>query len=133
MLLSRFGPNAPRGVRPASGGDAPIHPLPVWRRQRQTAPMAVVLRLTVSPATQEQFNVLDDRVGEAMMAAGGPPAGLMSHVVYPEGEGFVVAGVWRSESEGRDYVDGPLRELIADMDLTPGETNVVPAWSFARP
>ena len=37
--------------------------------------MAVVLRLTVSPATQEQFNVLDDRVGEAMMAAGGPPAG----------------------------------------------------------
>ena len=23
----------------------------------------------------------------------------MSHVVYPEGEGFVVAGVWRSETE----------------------------------
>ena len=95
--------------------------------------MAVVLRLTVSPATQEQFNVLDDRVGEAMTAAGGPPAGLMAHVVHPEGDGFVVAGVWRSESEGRDYVDGRLRLLMADVGLTPGETDVAPAWSFARP
>ena len=95
--------------------------------------MAVVLRFTVSPATQEQFNVLDDRVGESIMAAGGPPAGLMPNVVYPEGEGFVVAGVWRSETEGRTYVDGPLRGLIAEVGLTAGETDVMPAWSFARP
>jgi hypothetical protein len=95
--------------------------------------MAVVLRLTVSPATQEQFNVLDGLVGEAMMAAGGPPAGLMSHVVYPEGEGFIVADVWRTETEGRDYVDGRLRGLIAEAGLTPGESDVVPVWSFARP
>jgi hypothetical protein len=95
--------------------------------------MAVVVRLTVSPASQEQFNLLDDRVGEAMMAGGGPPAGLMAHVVYPEGEGFVVAGVWRSETDGRDYVDGRLRELVEDVGLTPGETQVLPVWSFARP
>jgi hypothetical protein len=95
--------------------------------------MAVVLRLTVSPGTQEQFNVLDDLVGDAMSAAGGPPAGLMSHVVHPEGDGFVIAGVWRSETEGRDYVDGRLRGLVAEADLTPGETEVVPVWSFARP
>lgn len=95
--------------------------------------MAVIVRLTVSPATQEQFHVLDDRVGGAMAAAGGPPAGLMSHVVYPEGQGFVVAGVWRSETEGRAYVDGRLRELVADADLIPVETDVVPVWSFARP
>ena len=95
--------------------------------------MATVLRLTVSHGSQEEYNVLDDRVGEAMDLAGGPPAGLMSHVVYPEGEGFVVAGVWRSETEGRDYVDGRLRGLIADLELTPGETDVAPAWSFARP
>ena len=95
--------------------------------------MAVVLRLTVSHATQEQFNVLDERVGEAMMTAGGPPTGLMSHVVYPEGEGFVVVGVWRSEAEGRAYVDGRLRGLIAEVDLSPGETEVAPVWSFARP
>lgn len=95
--------------------------------------MAVVLRLPVAPATHEQFNLLDDRVGEAMSAAGGPPSGLMSHVVYPEGEGFVVAGVWRSEAEGREYVDGHLRRLVADVGLTPGATDVAPVWSFARP
>jgi hypothetical protein len=95
--------------------------------------MAVVLRLTVSPATQAQFNVLDDRVGEAMDAAGGPPDGLMAHVVYPEGEGFVVAGVWRSEADGRDYVDGTLVGMVADLGLSPGKIDVVPVWSFARP
>ena len=95
--------------------------------------MAVLLRLTVSPANQEQFNLLDDRVGQAMEEAGGPPAGLMSHVVYPEGAGFVVAQVWRSEAEGRDYVDSRLRGLLADVDLTLHGTEVRPAWSFARP
>ena len=95
--------------------------------------MAVVLQLSVFPATQDQFNVLDARVGEAMMSAGGPPAGLMSHVVYPVDEGFVVSGVWRTEAEGRNYVDGVLRPLVAEVGLTPMETECLPAWSFARP
>ncbi len=68
--------------------------------------MAVLLQLTVAPATQEQFNELDAAVGQSMMEAGGPPDGLMSHAVYPEGEGFIVAQVWRSEAcDGRPYVD----------------------------
>jgi hypothetical protein len=95
--------------------------------------MAVVLTLSVLPATQEQFNVLDDRVGQAMMSAGGPPAGLMSHVVYPGGDGFVVAEVWRTESEGRDYIDEVLRPLVTEVGLTPLETECLPVWSFARP
>jgi hypothetical protein len=61
-----------------------------------------------------------------MMAAKGPPAGLMSHVVYPEGEGFVVAQVCRSETEGRIYVEGQLRMLMADVDLSPGYVEVLP-------
>jgi hypothetical protein len=68
-----------------------------------------------------------------MMAAGGPPAGLMSHVVYPQGKGFVVAQVWRSETEGRIFVEGRLRRLVADVDLSPGEVEVVPTWSVVRP
>ena len=95
--------------------------------------MAVVLTLRVFPATQEQFNVLDDRVGEAMMSAGGPPAGLLAHVVYPSDDGFVVAGVWRTEPEGRGYVDEVLRPLVTQVGLTPRETECLPAWSFARP
>ena len=57
--------------------------------------MAVLLQLTVTPATREQFDQLDASVGQSMMQSGGPPAGLMSHVVYPQGEGFVVADLAR--------------------------------------
>ncbi|WP_377644668.1 hypothetical protein [Oryzobacter terrae] len=95
--------------------------------------MAVVIRLTVAPATREQFDALDDRVGKAMDAAGGPPARLMSHVVHPEGDGFVVSDVWRSEAEGVAYVDHTLRALITDVGLPDGQMQVAPVWSFARP
>ena len=95
--------------------------------------MAVLLQLTVSPATQAQFDELDAAVGEAMTSAGGPPPGLMSHVVHPAGEGFVLADVWRTESEGRSYVDEVLRPLLSGLGLTAGEAGVLPVWSFARP
>jgi hypothetical protein len=95
--------------------------------------MAVLLQLTVAPATHEQFNELDAKVGESMMQAGGPPAGLMSHAVYPEDDGFIIAEVWRAESEGHSYINEVLRPLLAEVGLT-GQDNVVrPIWSFARP
>lgn len=95
--------------------------------------MAVLLRLLVTSATRDQFNELDARVGQAMSDGGGPPPGLMSHVVYPEGDGFVVAEVWHTESGGQTYVDDVLRLLLADLHLTASETTVLPVWSFARP
>ena len=51
-----------------------------------------------------------------MTQAGGPPAGLMSHAVYPDGDGFVIAEVWPAESEGQGYIDDVLRPLIEDPD-----------------
>ena len=57
----------------------------------------------------------------------------MSHVVYPEGEGFVIAEVWRSETEGRRYLDDVLRPLVSGLGLNADETTVRPIWSFARP
>jgi hypothetical protein len=95
--------------------------------------MAVLLQLTVTPATHEQFDQLDVRVGQSMMQAGGPPAGLMSHVVYPQGEGLVVADVWRTRAEGQPYVDEVLRPLLIELGLTAAESTVLPVWSFARP
>ena len=95
--------------------------------------MAVLLQLTVMPATREQFDLLDVRVGQSMTQAGGPPAGLMSHVVYPQGEGFVVAEVWRTQAEGQPYVDEVLRPLLSELELTATESTVLPVWSFARP
>jgi len=95
--------------------------------------MAFLLQLTVAPATQDQFNELDAKVGQAMMEAGGPPAGLMSHAVYPEGDGFVIAEVWRAESDGQSYIDDVLRPLLVESGLTGKDIVVRPVWSFARP
>jgi hypothetical protein len=95
--------------------------------------MAVLLLLTVTPATQQQFDQLDGRVGESMGQAGGPPAGLMSHVVYPHGEGFVIAEVWRTQDEGQPYVEEVLRPFLIELGMTATESTVFPVWSFARP
>ena len=95
--------------------------------------MAVLLWLTVTPATQDQFNALDAEVGQSMTQAGGPPAGLMSHAVYPDGDGFVIAEVWRAESEGQSYIDDVLRPLVDGCRLSGQDTVVRPVWSFARP
>ena len=95
--------------------------------------MAVLLQLTVAPATHEQFNELDAVVGQSMMQAGGPPDGLMSHAVYPEGDGFIIAEVWRGETDGRPYVDDVLRPMLTGLGLNANETTVRPIWSFARP
>src|SRR5215212_11014775 len=95
--------------------------------------MAVLLHLSVTSATRDQFNELDARVGQAMADGGGPPPGLMSHVVYPEGDGFIVAEVWRTESDGAAYVDDVLRPMVGGLGLAAEETHVRPVWSFARP
>jgi hypothetical protein len=95
--------------------------------------MAVLLQLTVTPATQDQFDELDARVGQSMAQAGGPPAGLMSHVAYPEDDGFIVAEVWRTHADGQPYFDEVLLPLMADLGLNALETTVRPVWSFARP
>ena len=95
--------------------------------------MASLLQLAVATATRDQFNELDAKVGQSMMEAGGPPAGLMSHAVYPEGDGFIIAEVWRAEAEGQHYIDDVLRPLLAELALTGQPTLVRPVWSFARP
>ena len=95
--------------------------------------MAFLLQLAVTPATRDQFNELDAKVGQSMVEAGGPPAGLMSHAVYPEDDGFVIAEVWRAEAEGQHYIDGVLRPLLAESALSGQVTLVRPVWSFARP
>jgi hypothetical protein len=95
--------------------------------------VAVLLQVCVLSATQDQFNDLDARVGQSMMQAGGPPDGLMSHVAYPDGAGFVLAEVWRAAAEGKTYVDEVLRPLMNDIGLTVEETTARPIWSFARP
>jgi hypothetical protein len=57
----------------------------------------------------------------------------MSHVVCPQGDGFVVVQVWRTEAEGVGYLDDQLRPLLDQVGLTVTQTTARPVWSFARP
>jgi hypothetical protein len=122
-----------RRARHLPGSGAAEH-ASAWRESwAKIGAVAILLQLTVAPATRDQFNELDAEVGQSMMQAGGPPEGLMSHAVYPEGDGFVIAEVWRAEAEGQRYIDDVLRPLLAELALT-GQVYVVrPVWSFARP
>ena len=95
--------------------------------------MAVLLHLSVEPATQDVHDDLDARMSEYLMQAGGPPPGLMSHVVYPAGEGFVVADVWRTEAEGRSFFDEVFRPMLTDSELRFSGPTAHPVWGFARP
>jgi hypothetical protein len=95
--------------------------------------MAVILQLTVPAATQDRFNELDALVEQSMGQAGGPPAALMSHVVYPDDDGFVIAEVWRTPAEAHAFADEVVRPLLTALELTAQETTVSPVWSFARP
>jgi len=95
--------------------------------------MAVIVQLTVRAATQAKFNELDALVGQSMGQAGGPPAALMSHVVHPEDDGFVIAEVWRAEAEAHAWADEVLRPLLTGLGLTAQEPTIRPVWSFARP
>lgn len=61
------------------------------------------------------------------------PVGLMSHVIYPEDDGFVVDDVWRTESEGFPYLADQLRPLLTEAGLSAHEASVRSIWSFARP
>jgi hypothetical protein len=95
--------------------------------------MAIYLLLSVGTATHHQHDDLDARMGQYLEEAGGPPTGLMSHVTYPDGHGFVVAEVWRTEAEGRSFVDNVLRPVLTESGFSCGVPTTRPVWGFARP
>jgi hypothetical protein len=97
-------------------------------------PGLAIVGMTVVPnGSQAEFDRLNEGVEAAMMQMGGPPAGLMAHLVYPSGEGFVICGVWRTEADMRPFHDEVVLAKLADVGLEPAETVVSPVWSFARP
>lgn len=95
--------------------------------------MAVVAQTFIPRASQDDADRLDQMVEAAMMETGGPPAGLMAHLGYPSGDGFVVCNVWRNEAEMRSFDEAVLLPKLAEAGLEPADPLVSPLWSFARP
>lgn len=98
--------------------------------------MAIVVRTAIESADQEAHDRLDQSVETAIARLGGPPDGLMVHLTYPSGQGFLIVDVWRSENAfcawWNDVMNPVLAEVDPLSDLTAGEHEISPVWSFAR-
>ncbi len=95
--------------------------------------MAIFVQTVIPNATAADADRFDQSVEAVMMQTGGPPAGLMAHLAYPAGDGFVLCNVWRSEAEMRSFHDEVVLPKLAEAGLEAKESTVSPVWSFARP
>ena len=95
--------------------------------------MALVVEVRFARGTRDQHDAADIKVTEAMETLGGPPAGLMFHLTWPDTDGFVILDVWRTEAEAREFLEAVLYPAIADIALTPDEPIFRPVWGMANP
>jgi hypothetical protein len=95
--------------------------------------MAVIGQLLVTAGAQSDHDALDAVVSAAMARDGGPPAGLMAHMVRPDGDGFMIIDVWHTESAMRQFFESVVLPGLEEVQLVPRELDVWPLWGFAAP
>ena len=95
--------------------------------------MAIIVRILLEPADQDDHDRLQDAVEAGMSRLGGPPEGLMFHLGYPSGQGFLLVEVWRSEKLFQVWWVEVMEPAIAQVGLVAGEPEFGPVWSLARP
>jgi hypothetical protein len=95
--------------------------------------MAIAVETRIRKASQAEHDAMNARVEKSMGALGGPPAGLMAHLSKPDGDGFVVIDVWRTEAEMREFYDAVFTPVLAAAGVESDPPAVTPVWGFARP
>jgi hypothetical protein len=95
--------------------------------------MAVIVRIVIDSASQEDHDRLGALVEARIQDQGGPPDGLMVHLGCPLDNGFVVTEAWTNEELFRSYQQSLLNPALAEAGLLAREPDVSPAWSIARP
>lgn len=95
--------------------------------------MAIVARIRIESAGQDDHDRLQSAVESRLHEAGGPPDGLMAHIGHPHESGFVIVEAWRTEELFRVYLDQLLLPALSDAGLESHDLEISPAWSIARP
>jgi hypothetical protein len=117
----------------ASTSTAPNHVDADYLNTRYGRAMAVIVRMIIESASQEDHDRLGAAVEARLHDRGGPPDGLMVHLGWPVDDGFVIAEAWRTP----ELFDGYRRELLApalrEAGLVASQPDISPAWSIARP
>lgn len=94
--------------------------------------MAIIVETLVPRASKAQAHQFVASIEEFIKRSGGPPDGFMAHFIRPEGDGFLLCDVWRSEAEMRPFYDDVALPQLAAGGLEPESARIAPAWSFAR-
>lgn len=94
--------------------------------------MAIAVRLHAPTATREQFNALDDALGNWSSAHGGPPDGFVSYTAFADGEGFSVFLVWRNADLWQRCWDGVMLGLFRDAGIAVDQLGHAPVWGLAK-
>jgi hypothetical protein len=102
-------------------------------RGRYTHPVAIVAHTFIRSADQDAHDRLQAAVEAGIARLGGPPDGLMVHLGYPSGDGFVIVDAWRSEDTFRRWQSEIMEPALAEAGLDAGEPAICPLWSLARP
>jgi hypothetical protein len=94
--------------------------------------MAIVVEILVPRASKDEADRFDDTINAAIGEMGSPPAGLMVHLARPEGDGFRLSTVWRSDGEMRPFLQDVILPKLADAGFEFEEPVTSPVWVFAR-
>ena len=95
--------------------------------------MAVIVRIVIDSASQDDHDRLGNAVETRLHEQGGPPDGLMVHLGWPADSGFVITEAWRTEDLFRRYQEHLLEPALIEAGLAAREPEISPAWSIARP
>jgi len=95
--------------------------------------MAVIVRIVIDAASQDDHDRLGNAVETRLHDQGGPPDGLMVHLGWPADGGFVVTEAWRNEELFRRYQEHLLEPALIEAGLAARAPEISPAWSIARP
>lgn len=94
--------------------------------------MAIVVRLRVPGASQEDHDRVQEEVNARLAAAGAPPDGLFVHLGYPDGDDLVLVEAWRSPDGFEAYLADVLAPALAAAGLQALPPEVSTAFSIAR-
>jgi hypothetical protein len=95
--------------------------------------MAVIVRMVIESASQEDHDRLGAAVETRLLDLGGPPDGLMVHLGWPVDDGFVIAEAWRTQELFDEYRRELLAPALREAGLVASQLDISPAWSIARP
>jgi hypothetical protein len=95
--------------------------------------MAILAQTRVLGGTRDDMEVIESQMEAHSMRAGHPPEGLMATVVHPDEGDFIIAEVWRTEDEMREWLDAVILPGIIATGKSADPTSVSPVWAFARP